>query len=883
MLSIDQQLYRYSLLATNLKNTMERYKLAFSSLPCITWRSSPSTSCPPRVKCQRIQRHSSSHESDKVCYKLNRSDSDTVCYKLDPNVSNLTRFKLAKNGPLEAPDEDSLFYRLRPESPIDEEVAVSQEPMPPAAKRPRRSDPQPKIRDSTQTQPPTTRVRSSTSRRSKSKAIGGSNEKAKGNEGSKKQNKLVNLSRSKATLDLNILPSPWTDRDEEIFFDGLVEFGKDFQRIAELFRLCSENPKSMEEIGDYYARTASVLREKFSKPQSILVTRSAASTKTAEQKPPTDFSDSDQIQKELYLLFCYNELRIKCPKSLWKNLFSSSILARKFDDLVANGEARIKIGGAVAEARKEILTISKCYHLVAPTSVHLLPSHILVSLYPVSEAEGCFVLSEYRQNPHVRIVSKTSRSLRELEDIVGTKWNLSSSQKLALTPRERECDVKDSFVEGKETRQEIEDTSLGELLLKQQEVEQRQMTSRRSPTPTPEKRKRPLARKALDSCFVLTLTYRIMNKRDGQSEDVHSLAIRTLFGVAATELGKIDRAKSKKRPNKDNYDEQMLRSRLEDQEKEKEKLDINFELAAEEVERIKKLRVRWTGLYRAVSCLDDSPADSALEAAAAHASGAQYEGQVKGPTDLSRNNKELRSRSRCQLFPDVETTSPDNFDFTEENLAEEMSPETDVNQPSANYRKGYEAKPPTTENYVSIKDIVWDDYMSADQINASFPFDVSPEDFPDLSQIDFGANGTGILASTPVSKFTAAANGKLEDSSLLSLPENPLINRNYSEGCFSAINPVPGSSDDVEALLSSEIEDALKDIVELECSDEESLTTDEVEDAAKSISEISFNLFEMEDCGFPDQDSRADDNHFATPDAPDLNTPKKLGHRRDAF
>ena len=168
------------------------------------------------------------------------------------------------------------------------------------------------------------------------------------------------------------------------------------------------------------------------------------------------------------------------------------------------GEARIEIGaeGAVAEAMKEILPISKCYHLVAPSSVHLLPSRIIVCLHPVSEAESCFVLSECRQNPLVRIVTKTSRSLGELEDFMEMKWKLSRGQKLALTPREYECGGgiggKDASVEERETRREIANTSLGELLLKQ-EVELRQMRRPRSPTPEKRKRKRPLVESSSSS------------------------------------------------------------------------------------------------------------------------------------------------------------------------------------------------------------------------------------------------------------------------------------------------------------------------------------------------------------------------------------------------
>ena len=309
---------------------MERYKLA-------------SSSCPPKLKSHRIKGHSFTPEFDKVSYKINQSDSDIVSSKLNPNVYYSTCYKLAKNGlakngPRETLDEESLFYRLRPESLDEEGVAVSQQPMPPVPKRPRRSDrcPLPIKRFSTQTQSPKkTRVRSSTNRRSVGEAKGGSKEKAlaKGDDGSKKKpenGKIQNTkrgrkgakvrddvgqdessenrrvvgegierclgrnihdpyavngktalaskkeikpvkkhsNRSSADLDSKILPSPWTDRDEEIFFDGLGEFGKDFQRIAEFFRLCSENPKSMEEIGNYYARTASALRERFPKPQS---------------------------------------------------------------------------------------------------------------------------------------------------------------------------------------------------------------------------------------------------------------------------------------------------------------------------------------------------------------------------------------------------------------------------------------------------------------------------------------------------------------------------------------------------------------------------------------------------------------------------------------
>ena len=406
----------------------------------------------------------------------------------------------------------------------------------------------------------------------------------------------------------------------------------------------------------------------------------------------------------------------------------------------------------------------------------------------------------------------------------------------------------------------------------------------------------PLATKSVKSpakSFVLMLTYRIANKGDGQSRDEHLMALQTLFRVATTELGIIDQTKCKqtRRISKDNYDEQMLRTRLKDQEREKAKLDTNFGLAAQGLVRMKKLRVGRTGRCRAVSCLQYSPAVSPSGSALTDASGARYEGQVGGSIEFSRNMDELLPKSRSRLFPDAETTT--NFDCMEAALGQEMSPETDVNQPSANYLERHEAKPPATENYDSIevgldRQSSESDYMSADQTNASFPFDIYGKDLPDLGQIDFGAYDTGVSASTPVSKLTAAPNGRLEDSWvedswLLSLSENTWVNGNDSEASSSAINITPSCSDDVEVVSKGEIEDEWKGIVDLECCNVESVSTRKAEDAARSMGEVSFNVIEMDECGFPTQGCLVDESHSATPGVRDLDTPKKLGDGRDMF
>ncbi|XP_013378859.1 protein cramped-like isoform X2 [Lingula anatina] len=195
----------------------------------------------------------------------------------------------------------------------------------------------------------------------------------------------------------------WTLEDKDTFFEGLYEYGKDFDAIQNLITLKHKRKgdpvhliKNKEQVRHFYYRTW----HKISKYVHI----------------------GDEVKKatqELYGLVNYGELRKRIGGAL------SEKNGQKLTELIHKGTTCVKVKGKtfrlktpVCKALKKLNNVEEETRDEEPPKV---PERCVLELQPRSNAAYAHVQSQ-AQNPRIRMTVKLERRLGSIIEYLQKKW-----------------------------------------------------------------------------------------------------------------------------------------------------------------------------------------------------------------------------------------------------------------------------------------------------------------------------------------------------------------------------------------------------------------------------------------------------------------------------
>ncbi|TRY67860.1 hypothetical protein TCAL_16930 [Tigriopus californicus] len=211
----------------------------------------------------------------------------------------------------------------------------------------------------------------------------------------------------------------WSTQDKNMFFEGLNEYGKNFDSIEGHFQSKSKKKtmlKTREQIRTFYYRTWHKISAHIVFP--------------------------DQLKKsvrELYGLINYGELR----KRLGGKLDEKN--GAKLQELVFTGLTTIRVKGKTYRVKTPICRALK--RLVTKlegtktsgahanghsqkTVIPSMPDHVTVDLKPLNENDFYQVHSNCFQNPHIQITVGLSQRVASLIDFLDKKWSAKTPQRL---------------------------------------------------------------------------------------------------------------------------------------------------------------------------------------------------------------------------------------------------------------------------------------------------------------------------------------------------------------------------------------------------------------------------------------------------------------------
>ncbi len=219
----------------------------------------------------------------------------------------------------------------------------------------------------------------------------------------------------------------WSPQDMSIFFEGLNEYGKNFEQIQSYFSSKSKNrggvSKTREQIRTFYYRAWHKITP-YIDFTSLLGEQQEMLKKSA---------------RELYGLINYGELR----KKLGSSATDEKNLAR-LNELVFKGHTTLRSRGRTIRVRTPICRALKrlIYRLETvkkgessssstnslPTAATTLPTRISVEMKPKTSADFFRVHGQSLQNPHLEVKVDPSVKISTIIDHLDKKWTPNSSR-----------------------------------------------------------------------------------------------------------------------------------------------------------------------------------------------------------------------------------------------------------------------------------------------------------------------------------------------------------------------------------------------------------------------------------------------------------------------
>lgn len=221
----------------------------------------------------------------------------------------------------------------------------------------------------------------------------------------------------------------WSTQDKTMFFEGLNEYGKNFDAIEGHFQSKSKKKtmlKTREQIRTFYYRTWHKISAHIVFPDHL-----------------------KKSVRELYGLINYGELR----KRLGGKLDEKN--GAKLQELVFTGLTTIRVKGKtyrvktpICRALKRLVTKlegTKANSANSANNGHgqktvipSMPDHVTVDLKPLSENDFYQVHSNCFQNPHVQITVGLSQRVAGLIDFLDKKWASKSPHRNATEGQDLE-------------------------------------------------------------------------------------------------------------------------------------------------------------------------------------------------------------------------------------------------------------------------------------------------------------------------------------------------------------------------------------------------------------------------------------------------------------
>ena len=198
----------------------------------------------------------------------------------------------------------------------------------------------------------------------------------------------------------------WSKEDTYIFFEGLNEYGKDFDKLQAHFKSKYRSKKNFPES---YIKNKDQIRHFYYRTWHKI-------------NPYINFTkDLKNNTKELSGLINYGEL--------WKKIGGGAVddkFGAKLDDMVQKGTATVKIKGKTHRIKTPVCRALKKLHnkedqYLKPKNKSKLPSKVIIELRPRTTSDWCRV-QKIAQNPHVRVALGVQRKLISLIKCLDKKW-----------------------------------------------------------------------------------------------------------------------------------------------------------------------------------------------------------------------------------------------------------------------------------------------------------------------------------------------------------------------------------------------------------------------------------------------------------------------------
>lgn len=197
----------------------------------------------------------------------------------------------------------------------------------------------------------------------------------------------------------------WSKEDTYIFFEGLNEFGKDFDKLQSHFKAKYRNKKNFP---DNYIKNKDQIRHFYYRTWHKI---SSHINFEKELKNNT---------KELNGLINYGEL--------WKKVGGTidDKFGAKLDEIVQKGSATVKIKGKTLRIKTPVCRALKKLHnkedqAIKSKNKSKLPSKVVLIVRPHTTNDWCRV-QKIAQNPHVKINVGIHRKLQSVITCLDKKW-----------------------------------------------------------------------------------------------------------------------------------------------------------------------------------------------------------------------------------------------------------------------------------------------------------------------------------------------------------------------------------------------------------------------------------------------------------------------------
>eukprot|EP00092_Neocalanus_flemingeri_P013394 GFUD01014438.1.p1 GENE.GFUD01014438.1~~GFUD01014438.1.p1 ORF type:complete len:956 (-),score=217.93 GFUD01014438.1:178-3045(-) len=221
----------------------------------------------------------------------------------------------------------------------------------------------------------------------------------------------------------------WSAEDTYIFFEGLNEYGKDFDKLQSHFKSKYKNKRNLPE---HYIKNKNQIRHFYYRTWHKILGFISFSK---ELKNNT---------KELYGLINYGEL--------WKKIGGTvdEKFGAKLDDMVQKGSATVKIKGKTQRVKTPVCRALKKINnkgesLPKPKNKSKLPSKVVIELRPRDTCDWCRI-QKMAQNPHIRVSMGIQRRLGSLINCLEKKWRTHDTKvKTIITSSQEETSDGESY------------------------------------------------------------------------------------------------------------------------------------------------------------------------------------------------------------------------------------------------------------------------------------------------------------------------------------------------------------------------------------------------------------------------------------------------------